>query len=347
MMCGADAEWQFSPRGREPLATFQIAALRVPSFLFHLQRGNSGFTKETFPAPLKALLEDPSIIKAGVAINTDATHMLNDYGVKMASTVGLRVLAVSKLVVTSSQTLAGLTACLLGRQLPKDTVRCSRWGSAQLSVEQRDCAIRDAVASALFYEAIHTNKDPITSVPSSPFDPAVGLKVSAYALWYRPYFDVDRQQQIMAGSKFVLKPKQQRLPSFFCPLRVLQVRLYNASHSACVAVGHVVSDATVEAALRHWQSSAKLQGLSGSRQRDGVVVRGSGAGGDPVEGSPISAGPGAGAAGAARAALPQFRACIECGHHKGAYPAEHPGNRRGHKAKGSAPQPDLEPAKNV
>ncbi|CAB1102693.1 unnamed protein product [Ectocarpus sp. CCAP 1310/34] len=147
-------------------------------------------------------------------------------------------------------------------QLPKDTVRCSRWGSAQLSVEQRDCAIRDAVASALFYEAIHTNKDPITSVPSSPFDPAVGLKVSAYALWYRPYFDVDRQQQIMAGSKFVLKPKQQRLPSFFCPLRVLQVRLYNASHSACVAVGHVVSDATAETALRHWQSSAKLQGVA-------------------------------------------------------------------------------------
>ncbi|CAB1117477.1 unnamed protein product [Ectocarpus sp. CCAP 1310/34] len=199
MICGADAEWQFSPRGRKPVATFQIAALKGPSFLFHLQRGSSGFTKETFPAPLKALLEDPSTIKAGVAINTDATHMLNDYGVKMASTVDLRVLAVSKLVVTSSRTLAGLTACLLGRQLPKDTVRCSRWGSAQLSVEQRDYAIRDAVASALLYEAIHKNKDPITSVPSSHFDPAIGLKVSAFALWYRPYFPVDRQQQIMAA----------------------------------------------------------------------------------------------------------------------------------------------------
>ncbi|CBJ26285.1 Chain A, Structure Of Mouse Wrn Exonuclease Domain pdb/2E6M/A Chain A, Structure Of Mouse Werner Exonuclease Domain [Ectocarpus siliculosus] len=212
MVCGADAEWQFSPRGREPVATFQIAALRGPSFLFHLQRGSSGFTKETFPAPLKALLEDPSIIKAGVAINTDATHMLNDNGVKMASTVDLRVLAVSKLVVTSSRTLAGLTACLLGRQLLKDTVRCSRWGSPRLSDEQRDYAIRDAVASALLYEAIHKNKDPITSVPSSPFDPAIGLKV----------------------------------------------RLYNASHSACVAVGHVVSDATAEAALRHWQSSVSV-----------------------------------------------------------------------------------------
>eukprot|EP00903_Cladosiphon_okamuranus_P005395 g5383.t1 len=139
-------------------------------------RGSSGFTKETFPAPLKALLEDSSIIKAGVAINTGATHTLNDYGVKMASTVDLRVLAVSKLVVTSSRTLAGLTACLLGRQLPKDTVRCSRWGSPSLSDEQRDYAIRDAVASALLYEAIHENKDPITSMPSSPFDPAIGLK---------------------------------------------------------------------------------------------------------------------------------------------------------------------------
>ncbi|CAM9826112.1 unnamed protein product, partial [Ectocarpus sp. 4 AP-2014] len=210
--CGADAEWQVQPDGRGPVATLQIAALRGPSFLFHLQRGSSGFTKETFPAPLKALLEDNSIIKTGVAINTDATHIFNDYGVKMANTVDLRVLAVSKLVVTSSRTLAGLTACLLGKQLPKDTVRCSRWGSAHLSDEQRDYAIRDAVASALLYEAIHKNKDPITSVPSSPFDPATGLKV----------------------------------------------RLYNASHSTCVAVGHVVSDATAEGALRFWGSSAKL-----------------------------------------------------------------------------------------
>eukprot|EP00903_Cladosiphon_okamuranus_P019881 g18274.t1 len=163
--------------------------------------------------------------QAGVAINTDATHMLNDFGVKMASTVDLRVLAVSKLVVTSSRTLAGLTACLLERQLPKDTVRCSGWGSPRPSDEQRDYAIRDAVASAFLYEAIHENKDPITSVPSSPFDPAIGLKV----------------------------------------------RLYNASHSACVAVGHVVSDATAEVALRHWQSSARRQGLSGRRQS--VVVK--------------------------------------------------------------------------
>ncbi|CAB1109200.1 unnamed protein product [Ectocarpus sp. CCAP 1310/34] len=106
------------------------------------------------------------------------------------------------------------------------------------------------------------------------------------------------------------------------------------------------SAAVADAAMAAMRAAAR-EGGAGSGQ--GVVVGGSSEeGGDPVERSPISAGSGsgaAGAAGAARAALPQFRACTECGHHKGAYRAEHPGNRRGHKAKGSAPQPDVEPAK--
>ena len=49
------------------MATIQIAPLNGTPFLFHLQRGKSGFTKETFPAALKCLLADPNIIKVGVA----------------------------------------------------------------------------------------------------------------------------------------------------------------------------------------------------------------------------------------------------------------------------------------
>ncbi|CAM9778841.1 unnamed protein product, partial [Pylaiella littoralis] len=198
--------------GRGKVATIQIAPLRGRAFLFHVFKGGSGFTKETFPATLKSLLEDGTIIKTGVAINNDASHIFKDYGVIVANTVDLRTLAKSNLIVTSSRTLAGMTASLLGKQLPKDTVRFSRWGSAILSGEQRDYAIRDAVASVLLYEKMFVCKDPITSAPSELLDLGVGS----------------------------------------------EMRLYNSSHSACVAVGELVSEDTAKAALHRWDSSAKL-----------------------------------------------------------------------------------------
>ena len=61
--CGADAEWELGPSGRLKVATIQLAPLKGTAFLFHLQRGHSGVTKETFPHALKALLEDGSIVK--------------------------------------------------------------------------------------------------------------------------------------------------------------------------------------------------------------------------------------------------------------------------------------------
>lgn len=72
-----------------------------------------------------------------------------------------------------------MTACLLGKQLLKDSTRFSRWGSASLFDSQRDYAARDTVASVLLYEKMHTNKDPITSAPAQPLDLARGSKLSA------------------------------------------------------------------------------------------------------------------------------------------------------------------------
>eukprot|EP00903_Cladosiphon_okamuranus_P010289 g9740.t1 len=225
LVVGVDAEWERGPSGREKVATLQIAPLRGTCFVFHLRRGGSGYTKETFPIALKAFLEDGTIIKTGVAIKADATHILNDYGVVVANTVDLRTLAKTKLVAMSSRTLAGMTACLLGKQLPKDNIRFSRWGSTTLTDEQRDYAARDAVAAVLLYEKTFAHKDPITSALSESVDLAPGSKM----------------------------------------------RLYNASHSACVAVGDVVSEETAKNALAHWGSSPKLRGASGARLR--VVVK--------------------------------------------------------------------------
>lgn len=95
----------------------------------------------------------------------------------MANTVDLRAFAKANLVATSSRSLAGLTACLLGKQLPKDNIRFSRWGCVHLSDEQRDYATRDAVASVLVYEAIFANREPIAGAPPAPDDVEAGLKV--------------------------------------------------------------------------------------------------------------------------------------------------------------------------
>ena len=64
---GMNAEWETNALGRQQVATIQIAPLNGTPFLFHLQRGKSGFTKKTFPPALKGLLADPNIIKVGVA----------------------------------------------------------------------------------------------------------------------------------------------------------------------------------------------------------------------------------------------------------------------------------------
>lgn len=117
--------------------------------------------------------------QTGVAINTDATHIFNDYGVQMANTVDLRTLAKANLVATSSRSLAGLTACLLGKQLPKENIRFSRWGCPHLSDAQRDYATRDAVASVLVYEAMFANREPIVRAPPEPDDVEPGSKVRA------------------------------------------------------------------------------------------------------------------------------------------------------------------------
>lgn len=63
---GVDAEWELGAAGRKTVATIQVAPLRGTPFVFHLQRGQSGFTKETFPETLKLLLEYSSIVKVRV-----------------------------------------------------------------------------------------------------------------------------------------------------------------------------------------------------------------------------------------------------------------------------------------
>ena len=115
------------------------------------------------------VLREPSG-PTGVAIKGDATHIFNDYDVEVVKTVGLRTLAKSNLVATSSRSLAGMTVCLLAVYLQKDDIRFSRWANHRLSDAQRDCVSPDALGSVLLYEAILAFKDPIASAAPEPDD---------------------------------------------------------------------------------------------------------------------------------------------------------------------------------
>lgn len=60
---GADVEWETGVSGRKKVMTIQIGPLHGTPFPFHLQRGTYGFTKDTFPAPIKDPLAKPNIIE--------------------------------------------------------------------------------------------------------------------------------------------------------------------------------------------------------------------------------------------------------------------------------------------
>ncbi|CAB1106293.1 unnamed protein product [Ectocarpus sp. CCAP 1310/34] len=138
-------------------------------------RGNNKTTASSFPKALQNLLEDPSIAKVGVNINSDATYLEQDYGVEVANTVDLRTCARQSWVETPCRSLAGMTSHLLGRQLPKDpVVRLSRW-SAPLADKQVQYACLDAYASVLVYQEVAKFQDPILFPPPVELQP--GTKV--------------------------------------------------------------------------------------------------------------------------------------------------------------------------
>ncbi|CBJ28935.1 similar to Werner syndrome protein [Ectocarpus siliculosus] len=146
---GLDCEWEPSLAGTtpNPVSTVQLSLPDGTAYCFQLQRGNKKTTSSNFPKALQNLLENPSIAKVGVNINSDATYLERDYGIEVANTVDLRTYARQCWVETPSRSLAGMASSLLGRQLPKDPViRSSRW-SSPLSDNQEVAKFQDPIFS--------------------------------------------------------------------------------------------------------------------------------------------------------------------------------------------------------
>jgi len=122
----------------------------------------------SFPHQLRALLADPTVVKAGKSIGGDRKKLLADFGVDVKSTIELGNFAKARQLVGSATIgLAGLVSVLLKRVLDKDpAVRLSDW-SRELTADQQTYAAMDSYASLLVYQYIFSAESPVPSMTST------------------------------------------------------------------------------------------------------------------------------------------------------------------------------------
>nr|CAD7600635.1 unnamed protein product [Timema genevievae] len=141
---GFDCEWVTERGSRRPVALLQLASVDGLCALYRLCKVHY------IPTQLKELLEDPSILKVGVAPSDDAKYLLADYGVKVRGCLDLRHLA--KLHGNSTGGLGSLAQTTLGVKLDKNwRVRCSDWEAQQLDAQQLDYAAKDALVGIVIF----------------------------------------------------------------------------------------------------------------------------------------------------------------------------------------------------
>ncbi len=151
---GLDLEWNFSrTRGAHRTALLQICS---PSLILiiHLSA-----MSHRIPPLLKNILQDPTIIKTGVAIKNDALKLQRDYAINTRNALELSNLV--KLAqpakwanVNHLISLRDLTRIYLGKRLKKDSVRVSDWERYPLEKEQIEYAASDTFASLEVLRAV-------------------------------------------------------------------------------------------------------------------------------------------------------------------------------------------------
>lgn len=138
------------------MALLQLATSEGLCALFRLSKFQS------IPIELRALLEDPDVIKTGVACTEDGNILLQDYSIKVNGTYDLRFLALMS--NHKAEGLARLSKNILNIQLTKNwRITCSDWEAPTLTTDQIDYAAKDAfVAIEIFkklYASVRPNSD--------------------------------------------------------------------------------------------------------------------------------------------------------------------------------------------
>lgn len=125
-------------------------ALEDEVFLFH-------FKWLPFDQRLISLLEDPNIIKTGVAVHDDMAFLAKITPFTPASVVDLGEVARKNGV--ENRGLRGLSALFLGLRISKGE-QCSNWGNSELSPRQIRYAATDAwISRALYFRMRESGLD--------------------------------------------------------------------------------------------------------------------------------------------------------------------------------------------
>ncbi|KIJ45562.1 hypothetical protein M422DRAFT_227191 [Sphaerobolus stellatus SS14] len=125
-----------------------------------------------FPPSIKAILEDPDVVKVGVGILADFVKLRADFGINPASCLELGILARAvdpRWEVTQPKGLIGLARLVktyLDRVMPKPKrIQLSNW-SRPLTEAQQDYAANDVVTALAVHKKISLMLDDLDEPPS-------------------------------------------------------------------------------------------------------------------------------------------------------------------------------------
>jgi len=135
---GLDTEWPPSTGPQSPLALLQLST-DTECLLVRLCK------IQNITPKLKTLLEDIKVLKAGVAIATDAKLIFNQFGVMTQGCVDVSAIAHREDKIEGSGGLAGLALSALEITMNKlHYIRCGDWASDKLTEDQIHYGATDA-----------------------------------------------------------------------------------------------------------------------------------------------------------------------------------------------------------
>lgn len=156
---GLDCEWlPYAKKGtNNKVALLQLAPTRDFSVLLRLCKMLSGEDASVLPESLRAVLDDESVVKLGVAVCNDASKLRREYGLSVRGCLDLRYV-LTYFPELRHYPAAGLkkqALAILGARI-SDTrmLACSNWEADTLSEAQVDYAATDVLFSVQIFEQI-------------------------------------------------------------------------------------------------------------------------------------------------------------------------------------------------
>jgi len=150
---GFDMEWKvtYVTGDYRQTAVLQLCSNDEKCYIFQVSMMNG------FPCELKKVIESEDIIKTGLNINGDMSHLNVDYNITANGVVELSELANQSINNHEKWSLNGLLMNKLGYQLVKDSnVRCGDWEMYPLTKQQLEYAALDAYAGLIIYKKLNT-----------------------------------------------------------------------------------------------------------------------------------------------------------------------------------------------